>query len=86
MARVKFDSNERDQNFQIEYGIERTIEASRDASVDAAVIESSYDLLDESGEIVEGTVQQKCEAIAKPRGLQFSLDGDTVIFRKPRPR
>lgn len=86
MARAKFDGNEIDQNFQIENGIERAVDADGSASVDTSVIQSSYDLIDDSGEIVEGTVEQKCDAIAKPRGLQFSIADETVVFRKPRPR
>jgi hypothetical protein len=86
MARVNFNANEIDQNFQIEEAIESAINVDGSASIAAAVIESSYDLPNDSGEIIEATLEQKCGAIENRLGLQFSLGGETVIFRKPHPR
>jgi len=81
MAKAKFHPGEVDQNFQIEDGIRETLRKCATAEVSASVIESSYDLLDERHDSINGTLEEKCTAIAKVVGARFSLLGTNVVFQ-----
>ena len=75
MARVKFSPDEFDQDFQIEDGIRATLAKSSTAEVSVSVIEKAYS---------SGTLQQKCEALARKLGAQYSQKGDDIVFvRRP---
>src|SRR5262245_11901811 len=80
MTRVKYHPGEVDQNFQIEDGIRQTLGKSPTAEVSASVIQSCYDLLDEKWDPIKGTLGDKCIAIAKIVGADFSLVGKDVVF------
>ena len=81
MARAKYNPAELDQNFQIEDAIRKTLCDSPTAEVSAAVIEFHYDLLDERCDPVNGAFVDKCKAIAKIVGADFSLCGKNVVFK-----
>lgn len=81
MARVQFNADECDQNFQIEDGIRQTLSSNPVASMDVSVMESSYHALDPHGrEIPTATVDDKCQQIAKTLGVQFSIRESLVIL------
>ena len=82
MPRVKFDPREVDQNFQIEDGIRNTLRRNPTAVVPVSVIEIAYDLLDDDCHIVDGTLEEKAEAIAKIVDAECSLIGSNVVFKK----
>lgn len=85
MARVIFNANEIDQQFQIEDVIRRTLETNRTASVDKSVIESSYELENEDDQTIGKSVRDKCSHIAQQLDLDFSLHEDAIVFRqKPK--
>lgn len=85
MARVQFNADELDQNFQIEDGIKETLSSNPIASVDVSVIESCYDHLDADGsEIFTATVDDKCQQIANVLDVQYSIKESLVIFRPKR--
>ena len=82
MARAKFNPGEVDPNFQIEDAIRETLRSHLTAEASLTVIESNYDLLDESFELIDGTVDEKCQAIANSVGARYSLQGTAVAFAK----
>jgi hypothetical protein len=85
MARVVFNANDIDQEFQIEDGIRRTLETNSVASVAQSVIEQCYELKSDEGEITDGSIHDKCRQIAERSNLDFSLHEELVIFRR-RPK
>ena len=82
MARVEFNSGEIDQIFQVEDGIRRTLKSHPVASVVRSVIESSYDLLDDGGKIIEGDIDKKCQQIATKVRAKYSLKKDEIDFTR----
>jgi len=84
MARVKFTAGEIVQNFQIQDAIRRTLETERVASMDRSVIESSYELEDDDGQVMDGSVDDKCQAIAARLNVDVSVRDELVIFRRKR--
>ena len=86
MARVKYDRREVDHNFKIEEGIRKTFEKSATAEVSASVIQSVYDWVDAEGNPLDGTLEDRCESIAKSVGARFSFAGDNVVFTRSSPQ
>jgi hypothetical protein len=82
MARAKFAGNELDRNIQIEDAVKETLRVHQEAEVSAAFIASAYDLLDKNVNVVEGTLEEKCGAIAKAANAAFAVRGETVVFRR----
>ncbi|CAN5515348.1 hypothetical protein BH11PLA2_BH11PLA2_09330 [soil metagenome] len=80
MARVKFAGSEVDQQFQIEDGIRTTLTLSKRAAVSKNVIADSYDLLDDDFEPVEGTFEQKCDALAGITNATYTINDENVVF------
>ena len=85
MARVKYQ-REVVQNFQIEDGIRRTLRQSSRAAVSASVIDTSYELEDDEFMPIEGTFDEKCQAISEKLGAQYRMSGENVIFEKRSER
>jgi hypothetical protein len=84
MARVKYDGNEVDQNFQIEDGIRGTLAKGNRAVVDANRVTEDFELIDDGGDSApDADLNQKCAAIAKAVNARFSIEGDKVIFQAP---
>lgn len=82
MARVIYDGREVDQNFQIEDGIRRGLDHGRRAVVETKVIENSYDLVDDNGNLVaDAELNVKCLAIAREVNARFTVDGERVFFQ-----
>lgn len=81
MARVKYDPGELDQNFQIEDGIRRTLSANRTAEVSVSVIESSYDLLADNGDVRQGSVESKCAQLGHELNVEYVKATDDIVFR-----
>ena len=83
MARVKFDTREVDQNFQIENGIRKILRQSSRAVIPLGVIDDSYELEDEDCWPTDGTLADKCQTIADCVGARFRFRGEHVIFERP---
>ena len=84
MARVELDPRELDKNLQIEDGIRRSLDEDPVASVDRTEIESNYVLLDSDGEVIEGTVDQKCQQINTKLQTTCTPTADRIIFVRSR--
>jgi hypothetical protein len=82
MARVVFDANDIDQEFQIEDGIRRTLDANHVASIEQAVINECYDLYDPNGTNVEGDINDRSTQIAQRGNLDYSLHENLAVFRR----
>ena len=84
MAEVEPNPGETDKNLQIEDGIRRSLDENPVASVDRTEIESNYVLLDSDGEVIEGTVDQKCQQINTKLQTTCTQTEDRIIFVRPR--
>ncbi len=80
MARVIFSAGEVDLNFKIEDGIRLTLSERPTAEVAAAAI-SNHDLLDHDGEVCEGSLESKCDQIARETNATYSFVGPDIVFR-----
>ena len=83
MAEVEPNPGETAKNFQIEDGIRRSLDDEPVALVDRTEIESNYLLLDSDGEVIEGTVDQKCQQINTKLQTTCTQTQDRIIFVRP---
>lgn len=81
MARVTYNADEADQNFQIEDGIRGTLKDHAVATTDPKYIEDCYELLDDDMNPMAGDLNAKCKAICKAIDATYELKGDEAQFK-----
>ena len=80
MARAKFNPGELDQNLKIEQAIRSTLRESPIATVSTSVVDTEYERMDEEGNPINATVEEKCDQLSQICDARYRIAGDDIHF------